>query len=361
MYCEQFNNATPNETASNFEPSILADKTMSMKSINVKLFTTEEREEWDSFVLQSNNGTMFHLHRFLDYHPTGKFSFHHLMFYDEGKLVAVLPGGVNLHNEYWSPVGASYGSIVTRDISFEKALCIVDAFLDYCREMGFASAYLIPPPLIYTLNYSQHIEYAMLYRKAGFELHYISHAIDLKHGQDFLKHFDKTARKSIRKILREESLTIKTETTDEAYAVFHKILVENKSRRDAKPTHSLHDLLRLKELMPEKLRLMLVYKDGVAIAGSLLFLPNRKVVLCFYNMLRYEYEHERPIYLVMYETVRWAVENGYEWVDIGVSQDTKADNPMTPSLGLIEFKERFDARGILRSTYHFRFNKTEQE
>jgi hypothetical protein len=25
---------------------------------------------------------------------------------------------------------------------------------------------------------------------------------------------------------------------------------------------------------------------------------------------------------------------------------------MTPSLGLITFKERFDARGILRSTYH---------
>jgi hypothetical protein len=40
------------------------------------------------------------------------------------------------------------------------------------------------------------------------------------------------------------------------------------------------------------------------------------------------------------------------WVDIGVSQDTKAEDPMTPSLGLIQFKERFDARGILRSTYH---------
>jgi len=26
------------------------------------------------------------------------------------------------------------------------------------------------------LNYSQHTEYAMLYRKADFELHYISHA-----------------------------------------------------------------------------------------------------------------------------------------------------------------------------------------
>jgi lipid II:glycine glycyltransferase (peptidoglycan interpeptide bridge formation enzyme) len=189
----------------------------------------------------------------------------------------------------------------------------------------------------------------MLYRKADFELHYISHAIDLKRGADFLDHFDPTARKSIRKILREGRITIR-ESDD--YATFHEILVENKARHNTKPTHTLEDLLRLRELMPDKLRLNMVYLDDEPIAGSLLFLANRKVVLCFYNMLRYEYEHLRPIYLVMYETCRWAIEQGYEWVDIGVSQDTKAEDPMTPSLGLIQFKERFDARGILRSTYH---------
>jgi lipid II:glycine glycyltransferase (peptidoglycan interpeptide bridge formation enzyme) len=116
----------------------------------------------------------------------------------------------------------------------------------------------------------------------------------------------------------------------------------------------LEDLLRLRDLVPGKLRLNMVYHEGTPIAGSLLFLCNPKVVLCFYNMLLYEYEHLKPIYLVMHETCRWAVENGYEWVDIGVSQDTTSDDPMTPSLGLINFKERFDARGILRSTYHLK-------
>jgi lipid II:glycine glycyltransferase (peptidoglycan interpeptide bridge formation enzyme) len=155
----------------------------------------------------------------------------------------------------------------------------------------------------------------------------------------------------VRKILREGTITIR-ESDD--YATFHDILVENKARHNTRPTHSLDDLLRLRELVPDKLRLLMVYHEGQPIAGSLLFLANRKVVLCFYNMLRYEFEHLRPIYLVMYETVRWAVEQGYEWVDIGVSQDTKNLDPMTPSLGLINFKERFDARGILRSTYRLR-------
>jgi len=318
-------------------------------SITTHRYSPQDREEWDSFVERSNNGTMFHLQRFLDYHPNGKWNFHHLMFREEGKLIGVLPAGVNAEGDLWSPVGASYGSIATEDTSYERSEHIVDAFISYARESGFKHAYLIPPPLIYTLNYSQHLEYAMLYRKADFELHYISHAIDLKHGQDFLASFDPTARKSIHKILREEKITI-AESDD--YATFHRILVENKARHGVSPTHTLEDLLTLHRLMPEKLRLYLVYCDGEAIAGSLLFLANRKVVLCFYNMLRYEFEHLRPIYLVMYETCRWAVENGYEWVDIGVSQDTKAEDPMTPSYNLITFKERFDARGILRSTFH---------
>lgn len=292
---------------------------------------------------------MFHLQRFLDYHPTGKWNFHHLMFRENEKLVAVMPGGINNKGEYWSPVGASYGGIVTLDTGFERSLRIVDACLEYLKSIGVSDAYLIPPPLIYTLNYSQHVEYAQLFRKADFELHYISHAIDLKHGDSFLDHFDATARKSIRKILREGTIEIR-ESTD--YEAFHHILTENKRKHGAKATHTLEDLLRLQALLPDKLRLYLVYHENKPIAGSLLFLANSKVVLCFYNMLLYEYEHLRPIYLVMYETCRWAVENGYEWVDIGVSQDTKAADPMTPSLGLIEFKERFDARGILRSTFH---------
>lgn len=321
-------------------------------AITVHPYTEAHRAEWDAFVERSNNGTMFHQQRFLEYHPSGKWQWHHLMFREGDRLVGVLPAGIGKDGALWSPTGASYGSIVVADESFERCLHIVDAFIAYATSIGLRDAYLIPPPLIYTLNYSQHVEYAMLYRKADFELHYISHAIDLKRGNAFLDHFDPTARKSIRKILREEQISIR-ESDD--YATFHKILVENKARHDARPTHTLDDLLRLRELMPEKLRLNMVYLGDEPIAGSLLFLANRKVVLCFYNMLRYEYEHLRPIYLVMYETCRWAIEHGYEWVDIGVSQDTKAEDPMTPSLGLITFKERFDARGILRSTYHLRF------
>ncbi len=324
-----------------------------MSEITVHKYEPKYRDEWDSFVEQSNNGTMFHKQAFLEYHPEGKFNFYHLMFRKGKELVAVLPGGIENNGKvFWSPVGASYGSIVTKDIRFELCIEIVDEMMKYFKRNNFREIYLIPAPIIYQKNYSKNLEYAMLYRKFDFELHYISHSIDLKHGKDFLKYFDKTARKTIHKIFREKKISIRE---SEDYENFHKILTENKKKHNTKPTHSLEDLQRLRELMPEHLHLNLVYYGNEPIAGSLLFLTNSKVALCFYNMLLYEYEKLKPMYLIMYETVRWAVENGYEWVDIGVSQETKAKDPMTPAMSLIHFKERFNSRGILRSTYHYKF------
>jgi len=323
-----------------------------MPKITVHEYKENNRDEWEDFVSKSNNGTMFHNQSFLDYHEKGKFNFQHLMFRDGDELLALLPGGLTSDGDvFWSPVGASYGSFVTKDIHFEVALQLVDTFLEFCREKKFKEIYLIPPPIIYSLNYSQHLEFAMLYRKFDFEHHYISHAVHLKHGNNFLAFFDKTARKTIHRILREKRLTIR-ESDD--FETFNHILINNKAKHNIKPTHTLEDMLRLNKLMPENIRLNMVYLGDIPIAGSLLFLCNKKVVLCFYNMLLYEYEELKPVYLIMFETVRWAVENGYEWVDIGVSQDTSATDPMTPAQSLICFKERFNARGILRSTYHFK-------
>lgn len=324
-----------------------------MRKIRVTEYSEEYRNVWEDFVRNSNNGTLFHRQAFLGYHPRGKFNFHHLLFFEGDKLLAVLPGGITSQDVFWSPVGASYGSLVTNDLPFEKCLQLVDTMMEYFHTHNFKEIFLIPPPIIYNKKITQHLEYAMLYRKFDFELHYISHAIHLRYdSNNFLRHFDKTARKTIRKVIRENQITI-AESND--YASFNEILVKNKARHNVRPTHSLEDMLKLSQLVPESLRLKLVYLGEKPIAGTWLFLCNEKVVLCFYNMLLYEYEHLKPIYLVMYDTVLWAIENGYEWVDIGVSQDTKAEDPMTPSLSLINFKERFDSRGILRSTYHFKF------
>jgi hypothetical protein len=316
--------------------------------VTVHRYTPANKAEWDSFVAKSNDGTIFHTQQFLSYHPEGKWQFCHLLFRQNNALIAVLPAGINSNGELWSPVGSSYGSIITNDISFERALAIVDVFIDFLRSNNIGRAFLIPPPLIYATITSQHIEYALLYRKATFEHHYISHAVKLDDSKPLMHRFAPQARNVVNKLLREN--TIRIQESDDI-ETFHHILVENKKKHNATPTHSLEDLRQLFRLLPDRLRLTMVYANDIPIAGSLLMLTNANVALCFYNMMLYEYEHFKPVYLIMYDALRWATERGFRWVDIGVSQDTTSSNPMTPALSLIQFKERFGARGVLRSTY----------
>ncbi len=309
-------------------------------------YSEDWKEKWDQFVLESNNGTMFHLQKFLDYHTPGKFRFDHLMFFKKGNIVALLPGTLK-NGVYESPVGASYGSIVTKDVKFSDAMEIVSSLLNYGKQNRIKEFVLTSAPMIYENNMNQNLDFAMLWLGFHYQLHYISSAIKLDKNTDILERFSPTIRRNVKKTIKEFNLTVEI---NERYDQFYPILIENKSRHNVKPTHSYEDLLRLKELLPDRLKLFMVYMDGKPIGGSLMFYPNKVVALCFYNMLLYEYEKYKPIQRVMYEVVKDATENGYRYVDIGVSQDTKAENPMTPSMNLIEFKEKFDAKTIMRNT-----------
>ncbi len=309
------------------------------------------KERWDQFVLESNNGTMFHLQKFLDYHTPGKFAFHHLMFLENGRLRAVLPGSLTSDGLFESPVGASYGSIVTPDIKFSTAMEIIETLLDYGRKNGIKEFMLTPAPMIYETYQNQNLDFAMLWKGFSFKLHYISSAIKLDKERDILQRFSPTIRRNIRKTFSDFKLKVEI---NERYDEFYPILLENKARHNVKPTHSYEDLLKLKELLPDRLKLFMVYYCDKPIGGSLMFFPNKNVALCFYNMLLYEYAVYKPIQRVMYEVVKYCTEEGYSYVDIGVSQDTKAENPMTPSMSLIDFKEKFDAKTIMRNTFYIK-------
>lgn len=315
-------------------------------------YTPKWKEKWDQFVLQSNNGTMFHLQKFFEYHKPGKFNFNHLIFLEKGNIIAVLPGSIINSSLFESPIGASYGSIVTKDVKFSQAMEIVQTLIDYGKAKGWKEILLTSAPRVYERHPNENLDFAMLWLGFNYELHYISSAIKLFPDQDIISRFQPTVRRNVRKTLKDSDIRVEI---NDRYDEFYPILVDNKARHGVKPTHSYEDLIKLNELLPDNLKLFMVYYKDKPIAGSSLFICNEIVTLCFYNMLLYEYEYLKPIHRVMYEVVKWSTENGYQYVDIGVSQDTKAANPMTPSMSLIEFKEKFDAKTVMRNTLKYTY------
>ncbi len=316
-------------------------------------YTEKWKEKWDEFVLSSSNGTMFHMQRFFDYHEPGKFEFNHLIFLERGNIVALLPGSIVENGTVFeSPIGASYGSIVVKDIKFKKALEIVTTLLEWGKHNGIKEFVLTSAPMIYETYPNQNLDFAMLWKGFKYQLHYISSAIKLEKDRDIISRFSPTIRRNIRKTFRNPDIRVEV---NERYDHFYPILLKNKAKHNVKPTHSYEDLLKLKQLLPDRLKLFMVYYKDKPIGGSLMFYPNKNVALCFYNMLLYEYAQYKPIQRVMYEVVKDSTERGFAYVDIGVSQDTSADNPMTPSISLIDFKEKFDAKSIMRNTLHYKY------
>lgn len=315
-------------------------------------YTAEWKDKWDKFVLESNNGTIFHMQRFFDYHTPGKFTFNHLLFLDKDNIVGLLPGS-RIADLYESPIGSSYGSIVTKDIKFSYAIDMVSTLIEYGRRKKIKELLLTSAPRVYEKHPNENLDFAMLWLGFTYDLHYISSAIKLFPDEEIISRFQPTVRRNVRKTLKNKDLRV---IINDRYDEFYPILLDNKARHDVKPTHSLEDLLKLKELMPKNILLFMTYYKDKPIAGSNVFICNNRVALCFYNMLDYEYENLKPIHRLMYEVVKWATEKGYQYVDIGVSQDTKADNPMTPSMSLIDFKEKFDAKTVMRNTLKFTFD-----
>ena len=313
--------------------------------MKIRKYNKDYYKAWDNFVISSNNGTIFHLQKFLNYHPKGRFSWHHLIFEEKDNIIALLPAQLK-GDKLISPAGASFGSFVTQDISYDSIEEIVITFLKYCRKEGIREIYLTPPPLVYYKSMTMNIDYALLYHGFQYEKHLYSSVVNLKKIKR-LHDFDKRARNAIRKAVKSGVEVI----IGDDYESFYPILTENKRKFNLPPTHTLDELRKIKRLLPDMLKLFLAYKDGSLIGGSLIFICNMKTLLSFYIALDYEYQQLRPINKVLYEIIQWGYENNYEFFDIGVNQDTASRNSMDLNKTLVSFKASMGARCFFRSTF----------
>ena len=309
-------------------------------------------EEWEAFLSESENGTIFHSQRFLSYHRPDKFRHHHLIFMLRGKMRAIFTGaeiqsdkGLTLR----SHPGASYGGIVLkRESDFEDYYGIIEALLNYSRENGIKSLSLTQTPTIYNSCGSQGVEFALTsfgFKSAVVEL---TQSVNLTRlGYDaFESVVDKTrnACRQARKkgVIYQEDVPLSEENIRD----FYEILVENRRALNVTPTHTEEELNRLVKLIPENLHLAFAEAGGERIAGLLHFICNPRVVLLFYVCHRRDKQSLKAAPFLLTNTLNWAKREGFEQLDFGIST-VKGD----PNTGLLKFKENFKTKPYLRTTY----------
>ena len=316
--------------------------------IEVKIMEESDSDLWDEFVENSENGTIFHLQRFLKYHPKNRFKNYDLMFRMDNELIGVIPGTEkdDSGRTFISHPGASFGSVVIKNNTPVKQISsIIKAMVIHLKENEFTKAVINQAPLPYMNKFYEDIDFS--YYSNGFRSikKEISSIIflDFKNKDDIINSLKPSTKRSVKKALKYKVYNKETKKIE----AFYNILEENLSSvHNVKPTHSLAELKKLLKLFPERIKLFGTFYRNKLIGGVVVFLCNKDTALIFYNVIDRKYQHYRPANSQIYHTMEWLWEKQYKYLDLGISSIN-----MRLNLGLINFKVGFGSYNFVRNQY----------
>ena len=316
--------------------------------MEIKKFIEEQSDLWEKIVKNANNGTIFHTRKFLSYHPQGRFTDHSLIFYKKDKPYILFPAA---EKEYdgkrflVSHPGSSYGSFVTpEDISFSNSYVLVESLIKYAKKQKFNGIRITPPPTIYNRRLSNYIEFALIQHDFTYLKREVSSILFLENTiEQNLAKFKPSHRQAVRRAIKAGVEVRESDNFDE----FYKILKNNlKIRHNVIPTHTLDELLKLKELFPENINLFGAFIDDKMVAGVVNFIATPDVVLAFYISHNEEYQETRALNLLFYTIFDWAIKEQHKVFDFGIFTVNEE-----PNFGLARFKENFGSSGMFRDTF----------
>jgi hypothetical protein len=308
------------------------------------------RSAWETLVLHAQNGCLFHRRRFLDYHPLGRFTDASLLFYKGNRLLAILPGA-QLHDgfgkEFRSHPGASWGGFVFANrprIAHTTAL--IQTFCGYLHTNDFSRATLTLPPFCYWDLPDTSLEFAL--QRAGFTRRREELTSIVPINSATITPITRTAAFA-RGARKAQKMGVCADQLDSVDALrhFHSILSRRLSTQyNVVPTHTLDELLHLRDLFPHDIRLFAASHDSSILAGVLCFEARHNVSLAFYISHTPLAQRYRPLNLIFTHMYQHYASRGFNFIDLGLCSDN-----MSPNFGLARFKEESGAFHSFRTTW----------
>ncbi len=309
--------------------------------IEIRRYNPINADLWDAFVEGSKNGTFMLKRGYMDYHAD-RFVDHSLMFYDNDKLVAVLPSSQH-GSELRSHGGLTYGGLITStDIRVQQVLEIFSVLKEYMKEQGIASMLYKRVPEIYYCYPSDEDLYALYRIGANLVRRDISSTIYLPSK---IKFSERRRRGS--KQASKQGIVVKQSVDYVGYIdMLGEILQKH---HDTKPVHTAAELEVLASRFPEEIKLYAAYKDDKMLAGVVVF-ETDKVAHAQYIANSDEGRQCGALDAVLDYLINQQYANK-EYFDFGVSTE---HNGMYLNEGLVTQKQEFGGRGIAYDFFEIR-------
>lgn len=312
--------------------------------IKITRYEKNQYNEWNTHNEHSKNGLFLFNRKYMEYHSY-KFKDHSLMFYNNNKLVAIMPA--HSHNENLvSHNGLTFGGLVyNHKMRLSTMLELFKELINYSQDRGFKNIYYKSMPHIYHSIPSEEDLYALKTNDFKLIRRDVSSAINL----DDKIPFSKGRKKNILKSL-DNGVEVKK---SDSFKDFMLIVEKNTlNKYHTNPTHSGKEMELLATNFPENIKLFVAEKKGKILAGVIIY-ESQNVAHAQYQSSTNEGLVNRAIDLIF----DFLINNYYKdkkYFDFGISTE---NNGNFLNVGLMDFKERFGARAIVHDFYELNLSK----
>ena len=302
--------------------------------VRIEKYSSEKEDIWNRFNKESKNSLFMFDRKYMDYH-SDRFKDHSLLFYDEDKLIAILP--LSEHGEELkSHGGLTYGGFITD--SKMKQHTIMDCFktfISYAKENGFSKVTYKCIPHIYHNQPAEEDRFALFANGAQLVTVDVSTYVNLSSPLKMPK-----GRKAQISRAKREGVVIEELSSLEDFETF--IELENavlKERHEVTAVHTGSELKLLKDRLPENIHLFASMKDGNLIAGTVVY-EYDQVIHTQYMAADEEARTIGALDLAV-STVIEKYKNSKKWLDFGISTE---HGKIYLNEGLCSQKEGFGGR-----------------
>lgn len=302
--------------------------------VRIEKYSSEKEDIWNRFNKESKNSLFMFDRKYMDYH-SDRFKDHSLLFYDEDKLIAILP--LSEHGEELkSHGGLTYGGFITDSKMKQHTMMdCFETFISYAKENGFSKVTYKCIPHIYHNQPAEEDRFALFANGAQLVTVDVSTYVNMCAPLKMPK-----GRKAQISRAKREGVVIEELSSLEDFETF--IELENavlKERHEVTAVHTGAELKLLKDRLPENIHLFAAMKDGNMIAGTVVYEYNA-VIHTQYMAADDEARIIGALDLAV-ATVIEKYRNTKKWLDFGISTE---HGKIHLNKGLCSQKEGFGGR-----------------
>lgn len=306
--------------------------------IEINQYKSDKFNIWNDFLANSKNGIFLFHRNYMEYH-SHRFTDHSLMFYNNHKLVAIMPA----HSKdgiLYSHNGLTFGGLIyNHKLRLSTMLELFRELISYLKDRGFKKIFYKAIPHIYHDYPSDEDLYALKLNNFELVRRDVSSAIYLNEKIPFSKGRKKNIRKSLH-----EGIEIKQ---SQLFRDFMLIAEKNtRNKYNTNPTHNGEEIELLARNFPDNIKLFVAQENGEILSGAIMY-ESENVAHAQYISSTVEGLQRRAPDLIL----DFLINNYYKdkkYFDFGISTENNGNFLNT---GLIDFKERFGARAVVHDFY----------